>query len=231
MITTGHQQDVAAVQGQQTTNGAADRARSDHHISRHLTNPNRGAPARFVGQDGTDRNDSDGDHSVTDEQEFDDVATVPLPLALTVRDVGPEDLVDLEWSGGPSHIDALAGALRRGHAGETALVMIIAPNGNSIAVGGVDFTRRPGGGELWMLSVRGGWQSLGVGSILIAALEDRVRRRGLPRATLSVEHDNPRAEALYRRLGYTRTGTELDGWPIGPNRSYATVCFTMAKPL
>ena len=156
---------------------------------------------------------------------------VALPLALTVRDVGAEDLVDLEWSGGPSHIDALADAVQRSYAGETALLMISTPNGKSIAVGGVDFTRRPGGGEIWMLSVLGGWQSLGVGSLLIAALEDRVRERGLPRATLSVEHDNPRAEALYRRLGYVRTGAELDGWPIGQGRSFVTVCFTMAKGL
>lgn len=156
---------------------------------------------------------------------------VPLELALTVREVGPADLVDLDWSGGPAHLDALAHAVQRSYSGEAALIMIIAPNGRSIAVGGVDFTRRPGGGEIWMLSVRGEWQSLGVGGLLIAALEDRVRDRGLPRATLSVEHDNPRAEALYRRLGYVRTGTELDGWPIGPGRSYVTVCFTMAKQL
>lgn len=156
---------------------------------------------------------------------------VPIELALSVRDVSFEDLVDLDWSGGPSHVDALADALQRSYNDETALIMIGTPNGNSIAVGGVDFTRRPGGGELWMLSVRGGWQSLGIGSLLITALEDRVRDRGLPRATLSVEHDNPRAEALYRRLGYVRTGSELDGWPIGPGQSYVTVCFTMAKPL
>jgi ribosomal protein S18 acetylase RimI-like enzyme len=160
-----------------------------------------------------------------------DETTMPLELRLIIRDVDAEDLADLGWSGGPSHIDALAHALQRAYEGAVELVMIIAPNGTSIAVGAVDFTRRPGAGELWMLSVRGGWQSLGVGSLLIAELEDRVRRRGLPRATLGVEHDNPRAEALYRRLGYQRTGTELDGWSIGPGRSYATVCFTMAKQL
>jgi ribosomal protein S18 acetylase RimI-like enzyme len=156
---------------------------------------------------------------------------VPIEVALSVRDVTPEDLVDLDWSGGPSHVDALADAVQRGYDDEAALIMISIPNGRSIAVGGVDFTRRPGGGELWMLSVRAEWQSLGIGSLLIGALEDRVRDRGLPRATLSVEHDNPRAEALYRRLGYVRTGTELDGWSIGPGQSYVTVCFTMAKPL
>jgi ribosomal protein S18 acetylase RimI-like enzyme len=166
-----------------------------------------------------------------DDQAVRSSRTVPLELALTVRDVGPEDLVDLEWSGGPSHLTALAEAMQRGFADETALLMVTAPNGVVVAVGGVDFTRRPSSGDLWMLSVRGGWQSLGVGSILIAELEHRVRSRGLPQATLSVEHDNPRAEALYRRLGYVRTGTELDSWPIGQGRSYATVCFTMAKKL
>src|SRR3954451_4231622 len=37
--------------------------------------------------------------------------TVALELALIVRDVGPEELADLGWSGGASHIDALAKAL------------------------------------------------------------------------------------------------------------------------
>lgn len=170
---------------------------------------------------------------MTDPSDSDaaDGLIVPLELALTVRDVRPEDLVDLDWSGGPAHLVAVAEALQRSYSGEVALIMISAPNGNSIGLGGVDFTRRPGGGELWMLSVRGDWTSLGIGSVLIAALEDRVRERGLLWASLSVEHDNPRAEALYRRLGYVRTGSELDGWPIGPGQSYVTVCFTMLKPL
>jgi ribosomal protein S18 acetylase RimI-like enzyme len=155
-----------------------------------------------------------------------------LELDLTVRDLEPSDLADLDWSGGPQHIAALATALGRSAAGEVDLVVIYLPNGQSIAVGAVDYTKHAGAGELWMLSVRGStWQSLGVGTILINALEDKIRARGLSNATLGVEHDNPRAAALYRRLGYRENGTTLDGWQIGEARRYATVCFTMIKSL
>lgn len=155
-----------------------------------------------------------------------------LELDLDVRDVDPEDLPDLDWSGGPDHVTALATALARREAGETDLLAVHLPNGHSIAVGAVDYSKHQGAGELWMLSVRGGsWQSLGVGTILINALEGRIRDRGLLRATIGVEHDNPRAAALYRRLGYRENGMTLDGWGIGDGRSYATVCYTMIKSL
>lgn len=156
---------------------------------------------------------------------------VELPVALTVRDLEATDLADLEWSGGPQHITALATALDRSYAGEVDLVVIFAPNRRSIAVGAVDYRKRPGCGELWMLSVLDAWQSTGVGTVLITALEDRIAGRGLHTATLGVEHDNPRAAALYRRLGYRDTGTELDGWQLAAGRSYATVCHTMTKDL
>ena len=39
-----------------------------------------------------------------------------MQLALTVRDLGPEDLTDLEWSGGSEHLNAVAEALKIGRA-------------------------------------------------------------------------------------------------------------------
>lgn len=159
------------------------------------------------------------------------MATVQLPIQLSVRALEVTDLPDLEWSGGPQHITALATALDRSYAGEVDLEVIFAPNGRSIAVGAVDYRKRPGCGELWMLSVLDAWQSTGVGAVLITALEDRIAGRGLRTATLGVEHDNPRAAALYRRLGYRAAGTELDGWQLADGRSYATVCHTMTKDL
>jgi ribosomal protein S18 acetylase RimI-like enzyme len=159
------------------------------------------------------------------------MATIRLPVELTVRDLEAEDLGDLAWSGGSEHITALAEALQRTYAGEVDLVLVSASNGLPVAVGAVDFSKRDDAGELWMLSVHPHWQSLGVGTLLITALEERIRGRGLSRATLGVEHDNPRAAALYRRLGYAETGTVVDGWPIAPGRRYATVCFSMSKDL
>jgi len=46
-----------------------------------------------------------------------------------------------------------------------------------------------------------------------------------------VEHDNPRAAALYWRLGYRETGTVLDSWPVAGGRTYVTICTVMTKPL
>lgn len=157
--------------------------------------------------------------------------SIRLPVRLTVRDLQFDDLSELHWSGGPEHITALAQAVQRSYADEVDLALVVAGNGLPVAVGAVDFSRADDAGELWMLSVHEYWQSLGVGTVLITALEDRIRRRGRFRATLGVEYDNPRAAALYRRLGYRQVGTVLDGWAIGPDRTYATVCFTMSKDL
>jgi ribosomal protein S18 acetylase RimI-like enzyme len=154
-----------------------------------------------------------------------------LELALTIRDLELDDLPDLDWSGGSEHIVAVATALARRDLGEVELVLITLANGASVALGAVDFSKRPGAGELWMLSVHQDLQSLGIGTVLINALEDRIIARGLPHATLGVEHDNPRAAALYRRLGYRENGSALDDWSIGGGRRYVTVCTTMIKDL
>lgn len=46
-------------------------------------------------------------------------------------------------------------------------------------------------------------RSRGFGRALIAAAEDRARQRGRAMLGLGVADDNPRARALYTRLGYT----------------------------
>lgn len=158
-----------------------------------------------------------------------DTSTLQVPV--TVRDLEPDDLAGLDWSGGSEHIRALSDALQLRYTGKAELVVIVTRNGQSVAVGAVDYRKRADSGTLWMLSVHDSWQSLGLGTTLIGALEDRIRGRGLARAMLGVEHDNPRAAALYRRLGYAETGMELDGWDIGDSRRYVTVCHLMARTL
>lgn len=157
--------------------------------------------------------------------------TSTLSVPLTVRDLEPDDLADLDWSGGSEHVRALSDALQLSYQGHAELLVIIARNGQTVAVGAVDYRKRSDAGALWMLSVHHSWQSLGLGTILISALEDRIRRHGLSTAMLGVEHDNPRAAALYRRLGYRTTGMDLDGWGIGGNRHYVTVCLLMCRNL
>lgn len=157
--------------------------------------------------------------------------TPTLSVGLTVRDLEPADLADLDWSGGQEHIRALSDALQLSFAGTAELLVIVAANGQMVAVGAVDYRKYADAGTLWMLSVHDRWQSLGLGTILITALEERTRRHGLHTARLGVEHDNARAAALYRRMGYRETGMELDGWAIGDNRRYVTVCTIMTRPL
>jgi ribosomal protein S18 acetylase RimI-like enzyme len=75
------------------------------------------------------------------------------------------------------------------------------------------------------------FQGMGVGTSLIRALEQRIVDRGLRSARLAVEHDNPRAAALYRRLGYRELGSSLDTWPIAGGRTFVTVCALLEHDL
>jgi ribosomal protein S18 acetylase RimI-like enzyme len=54
--------------------------------------------------------------------------------------------------------------------------------------------------ELW---VRKPFQGRGIGAALVRRAETLMRDAGVARARLSVLQDNPRAIALYRRLGWT----------------------------
>jgi ribosomal protein S18 acetylase RimI-like enzyme len=135
---------------------------------------------------------------------------VPVKLRLTVRDLEPTDLGELDWSGGAEHQRALAEALQRSYGGTQTVLVIALANGSLAAVGAVSLPPDSDVGVLTMLSVHEHLQSLGLGTRLVNALEKRARQSGRTRAQLAVEHDNPRAAALYRRLGYRAVGTVLE---------------------
>jgi len=59
---------------------------------------------------------------------------------------------------------------------------------------------------LWAAHVEPDYQSKGIGTCLILHLEEVARERGFDAIHLAVGKTNPRAEALYRRLGYRRYG-------------------------
>jgi hypothetical protein len=63
--------------------------------------------------------------------------------------------------------------------------------------------------------------------------EQRIRARGLHRAELGVEENNPRARALYERLGYVAYGSAPESWdaPDGSVVRYEIVCTLMRKEL
>ncbi len=82
-----------------------------------------------------------------------------------------------------------------------------------------------------MLSVHEVLQGLGIGTRLIRALERRIVQSGRSTARIHVEHDNPRARMLYRRLGYREVGSTLDAWPVAGGKTYVTVCTVMERAL
>ena len=56
--------------------------------------------------------------------------------------------------------------------------------------------------EIYRLTVSENRQSRGIGSRLVAEIEAEAGRRGFSQMGLGVAHKNPRAYALYERLGY-----------------------------
>ena len=64
----------------------------------------------------------------------------------------------------------------------------------------------PAAVEIHHLQVRDEYRGRGVGSALIAAAERMALHSGRRQTAVGVADDNPRAERLYLRLGYRRTG-------------------------
>jgi ribosomal protein S18 acetylase RimI-like enzyme len=78
-------------------------------------------------------------------------------------------------------------------------------------------------------------RSQGIGTALIREAERLAAGRGCRVIGLGVEKNNPRASALYRRLGYHTSMPYLDCWSYqdgsGVGHRVADACFFMVKPL
>jgi ribosomal protein S18 acetylase RimI-like enzyme len=131
---------------------------------------------------------------------------------LTVDDLAIADLPRIAWSGSARHVQAVAEVLARVASGETEYLAVRAVDRLPVAIGGVDYAEAPGVGTIFQLSTHSELQGLGLGTALIAAAEDRIRRRGVKVARVGVEDDNPRARRLYQRLGYREIGQRPASW-------------------
>lgn len=138
------------------------------------------------------------------------MAEVVVPL--TVRDLTEADLPACSWYGSATGLASVAEAIQRARRGEVDYLAVCPPSGLPVAVGGIDYTKPPGGATIWQLSVQAELRSCGIGTVLINALEQRARTRGLTWVELGVDENKPRPQALYERLGYTVTGTEPGAW-------------------
>ncbi|MEU2389560.1 GNAT family N-acetyltransferase [Streptomyces sp. NPDC007369] len=158
-----------------------------------------------------------------------------MALTVSVRDLLPGDLPACTWSGSATHLRYVEHELARAAAGEADYLAVCTPADLPVAIGGIDYRVSEGAGYLWQLTVLPALRSRGLGTLLIRAAEQRIRSRGLHRAELAVEEDNPRARALYERLGYAAYGRKPDAWdeeaPDGSVRRYHTMCTLMRKDL
>jgi RimJ/RimL family protein N-acetyltransferase len=97
--------------------------------------------------------------------------------------------------------------------------------------------RFPGCPEISALEVWPEWlRSCGIGTELIGAAERRAVGRGIRRIGLGVADDNPRAAALYLRLGFAETGCRyLDRYQVvddtGTRLEMADPCRFLVKDL
>ncbi|MFF7800563.1 GNAT family N-acetyltransferase [Streptomyces olivaceus] len=160
---------------------------------------------------------------------------VDVVLKLSVRDLVHADLASCGWAGSGHHLAGVAEQLVRARIGEVDYLAVCAATNIPVAKGGVDYQVKEGVGTLWQLAVHPALQSCGIGTFLVEAAELRIRRRGLRQAELGVEENNPRARALYERLGYVAYGRQPDAWdeqaPDGSLRRYETMCLLMRKEL
>ncbi|MDX6240061.1 MAG: hypothetical protein QOG10_4881 [Kribbellaceae bacterium] len=138
------------------------------------------------------------------------MAEVVVPL--TVRDLTEEDLPACGWYGTATDLAYVAEAIERARRGEVDYLAVCPPSGLPVAVGGADYTKPPGAATIWQLSVQMAMRSYGIGTILMTALEQRIRARGLRWAELGVDDNDSRPRALYERLGYVVSGSEIGSW-------------------
>ncbi|MEM8766113.1 MAG: GNAT family N-acetyltransferase [Pseudomonadota bacterium] len=99
------------------------------------------------------------------------------------------------------------------------------------------FALLPEAPEIFRLEVLEGRRSQGIGTALLRSIEAAARERGFKAVSLGVAHANPRAEALYRNLGYADMGLDeyYDEYPYPLERGgYGTardLCRYLRKPL
>lgn len=165
----------------------------------------------------------------------DDPIDATVTLSVTVRDLLPQDLPACTWSGSATHLRHVERELARAAAGEVDYLAVCTPVDLPVAIGGIDYQVSKEAGTLWQLAVLPALQSCGLGTLLVHAAEQRIQHRGLRRAELAVEEDNPRARALYERLGYVAYGRGPDAWDEegadGSIRRHETMCVLMRKGL
>jgi ribosomal protein S18 acetylase RimI-like enzyme len=127
-----------------------------------------------------------------------------LPSHLHLRPAQPEDAPALARHCLPEHDPTyVAESLRRvAHLAQHDHAHALIAQIDADTVGYGQVTRWPRSAEIGNLVVAADWRNLGIGSALIEALAAYAARWPLAEVEIGVALSNPRALALYRRLGF-----------------------------
>src|SRR3954467_4282835 len=109
-----------------------------------------------------------------------------IVLPLVIRDMTHDDLAACEWSGSAMHLASVARELDLAERGRADYFVACPPSGLPIGKGGITYQLAPGNGVIWQMAVHPALQSLGVGTLLIQAMEERMRERGCGTAEIRV---------------------------------------------
>jgi ribosomal protein S18 acetylase RimI-like enzyme len=161
-----------------------------------------------------------------------------------IRPVEERDLPALEWDGAFLHFRQLfRQAFEDMRLGTRCLLMMERmPGGEMIGQVFIQwnssdprFADGRGRGYLYALRVKPEYRERGLGTRIMCAAEDVLRRRGMDTASIGVEKDNPRARVLYERRGYRVIGDDPGRWFFidheGKRREVVEPAWLMEKKL
>lgn len=139
---------------------------------------------------------------------------------LIIREVTKDDLPALEWDGEFTKYRRLyAGIYRDSFFDRNMMWVITLPNSDIIGQAfvmfkSVDWDAADGETRAYIFAfrIKPLWRNRGVGSHLMAFIENDLRKRGYKYATLNVAKDNLDALRLYEHLGYKIIGSRSGIW-------------------
>ena len=163
--------------------------------------------------------------------------------ALIIRNLKRADLPVLEWDGEYVHFRRLyKDAYQRYIEGDSVLWVVEAPEIGLIGQAFVQLItarRELADGfqraYIYSVRVRIPYRGLGIGTKMMATVENDLMRRGFAIATLNVAKDNPLGRKFYERLGYVSVAEEPGKWSYldhqGKRRHVHEPAWRMEKPL
>ncbi len=146
---------------------------------------------------------------------------LPESDEFTIRPIEERDLPALEWDGMYLHFRRLFRQAYEDMRIGTRQLLMVEHKTTGEMIGQIfiqwtssdpryaDGARR---GYLYALRIKPAFRNLGLGTRILNAAENELRRRGMDTAAIGVEKNNPRARALYERRGYRIIADDPGRW-------------------